>query len=138
MRIILDTNIVVSFAILAHSRLGQIVNRIIEQHTVLYSEATFAELARTLSRPKLARYLDAQDIELFLRRYEGQGERVQVAQDIRASRDPDDDKFLALALDGHADCILTGDADLLALHPFRDVEILTVEAFAARYSPETA
>jgi len=39
-------------------------------------------------------------------------------------RDPKDDKFLALALTGKADFILTGDDDLLSLHPFRGIDIL--------------
>lgn len=136
MRIVLDTNIVVSFAILARSRLGRIVEAILGRHTILYSEATFGELARTLSRPKLSRYIETPDVEAFLRRYESLGERIEAADDIRASRDPDDDKSLALAVAGHADCIVTGDSDLIALHPFRSIEILTVEGFIARYPAE--
>lgn len=44
---------------------------------------------------------------------------------IRACRDPRADKFLEVAVRGRADLILTGDQDLLALHPFRDIAILS-------------
>ncbi len=44
-------------------------------------------------------------------------------------RDPDDDKFLELALSGDADVIVSGDDDLLVLHPFRGIPILSCDAF---------
>jgi uncharacterized protein len=45
---------------------------------------------------------------------------------------PHDDKFLELAVNGRADLIISGDADLLALNPFRDIPILTPAAFMQR------
>jgi predicted nucleic acid-binding protein len=42
------------------------------------------------------------------------------------------DKFLALALAGHADFILTGDQDLLILHPFHNIDILTPRQYLDR------
>jgi uncharacterized protein len=56
-------------------------------------------------------------------------ELVTITETIAACRDPTDDKFLELAVDGHADLIVTGDADLLALNPFRDILIVTAAAF---------
>lgn len=49
-----------------------------------------------------------------------------------ACRDPKDDKFLHVAVNGEAEAIITGDADLLALHPFHGVEIVTPADFLAR------
>jgi len=57
---------------------------------------------------------------------------VPVIHTIRACRDPRDDKFLELAVNGEADLIVTGDQDLLALHPFRDVPIITPAAYVGR------
>ena len=48
---------------------------------------------------------------------------------IRACRDPRDDKFLQVAVDGRANLILTGDLDLLALHPFAGVAIVSPAAY---------
>jgi predicted nucleic acid-binding protein len=43
--------------------------------------------------------------------------------------DPKDDKFLELAVNGHADMIVSGDSDLLALNPFRDIPIVPPAIF---------
>jgi predicted nucleic acid-binding protein len=56
-------------------------------------------------------------------------ERVGVVERIRACRDPDDDKFLELAVNGRADMIVSGDVDLLALRPFRGIPVLGPAAF---------
>ena len=42
---------------------------------------------------------------------------------------PEDDKFLELAVSGRATYIISGDDDLLVLHPFRDIAIMTVAEF---------
>lgn len=44
-------------------------------------------------------------------------------------RDPKDNKYLELAVSGKAECIITGDEDLLVLNPFRQIDILTVQNF---------
>jgi predicted nucleic acid-binding protein len=56
------------------------------------------------------------------------GEHVDPRR-IAACRDPTDDKFLELAVNGHADLLVTGDGDLLALDPFRQIPIVTPAAF---------
>jgi len=54
---------------------------------------------------------------------------VLISETIAACRDPADDKFLALAVNGRADVIITGDADLLDLHNCRGIPIITPAAF---------
>jgi putative PIN family toxin of toxin-antitoxin system len=56
-------------------------------------------------------------------------ELVPIPTPIRACRDPRDDKFLEVAVHGRADAIVTGDADLLALNPFRGIAILTPSGY---------
>jgi uncharacterized protein len=56
-------------------------------------------------------------------------ELVSIAESIAACRDPTDDKFLELAINGRADLIVTGDIDLLALNPFRQIPIVTAATF---------
>ena len=48
---------------------------------------------------------------------------------IEACRDPDDNRILECAVAGQADTIVTGDKDLIVLHPFRGIQILTVRQF---------
>jgi predicted nucleic acid-binding protein len=47
-------------------------------------------------------------------------------------RDPRDDKFLEAAVNGHADVLVSGDKDLLQLHPFRGIAILTPSDYLER------
>ena len=54
------------------------------------------------------------------------------AEQIKICRDPKDDKFLELAVSGGAHHIISGDNDLLALSPFRGIEILRVDNFLKR------
>jgi predicted nucleic acid-binding protein len=81
-----------------------------------------------LSRPQIA----AVTIPAFrddLAKMLASAELVAITERITACRDPHDDKFLELAVNGRADLIVSGDADLLALNPFRDIPILTPAAF---------
>jgi putative PIN family toxin of toxin-antitoxin system len=55
--------------------------------------------------------------------------QVEISGTLKACRDPDDDKLLEIAVLGQADCIVTGDQDLLVLDPFRGLRIFTPAAF---------
>ena len=59
----------------------------------------------------------------------GAAELVAITERIAACRDPTDDKFLELAINGRADLIVSGDGDLLALNPFHDIPIVTPAVF---------
>ncbi len=54
---------------------------------------------------------------------------VQTTSQYFLCRDPEDNKFLDLAAQGFADCVISSDDDLLVLHPFGNIEILTTNAF---------
>jgi hypothetical protein len=69
------------------------------------------------------------DTRAWLKKLMAAVELVTVTERITACRDPTDDKFLELAANGHADLIVSGDADLLALNPFRDIPIVTPAVF---------
>jgi predicted nucleic acid-binding protein len=56
-------------------------------------------------------------------------ELVTITDRTTACRDPKDDKFLELAVNGRANLIISGDADLLALNPFREIPIVTPATF---------
>ena len=99
---------------------------------ILMSDDMKDELVDVLSRPKFARYARREEIEIFLQSYLGDVEHVPVTFVIRACIDPNDDKVLALAISGSADTIISSDVDLLAMHPFRNVEILTPRQFLDR------
>jgi putative PIN family toxin of toxin-antitoxin system len=81
-----------------------------------------------LARPRLAALI-APAAHAWLTQLLAAAETVLIAERVAACRDPTDDKFLELAVNGHGDLIVSGDADLLALNPFRDIPIVTPAAF---------
>jgi hypothetical protein len=97
------------------------------------SESTFGELTSRLDRPKFQRYREPEAWNLFL------SELVELAlwhddagTAAGISRDVDDDKFLALAVTGQADAIISGDGDLLELVTHEGIPILTPAQFLQR------
>jgi uncharacterized protein len=53
----------------------------------------------------------------------------EISETVTDCRDPKDNKFLELAISANASCIITGDKDLLILHPFRNISILNAVDF---------
>lgn len=111
---------------------AQAVRRAVDQGQILASEATLEELADVLSRPKFDRYLTVSERQQFLRLFMRIAQWVPILHPVQACRDPRDDKFLALAVNGEAGVIITADQDLLVLDPFRDVRILEPAAYLAQ------
>jgi uncharacterized protein len=124
-RLVVDTNALVSSLLVPHSIPGRAVRQILRDELLLVSEATMLELVDVLARPKFDRYLTIRERQEFVRRLGLVSELVSILRPIRACRDPKDDKLLEVAINGDADAILTGDADLLILHPFHKTRILT-------------
>ena len=54
---------------------------------------------------------------------------VNITQQIFVCRDYKDNMFLSLAVSAQANCIVSGDKDLLTLHPFNEIPILTPAGF---------
>jgi putative PIN family toxin of toxin-antitoxin system len=130
-RVIIDTNVLISRFLIPHSVSGRAVSRLIKVTRLLASEDTLAELAQTLSRDKFNSYVSREDRQEFFRLYARLAEWVPISGTVRVCRDPNDDKFLELAVDGQAQMLVTGDKDLLGLSPFRGIEILTPAAVLA-------
>jgi putative PIN family toxin of toxin-antitoxin system len=122
-RFVIDTSVIVSAFILPFSVLRQSVDKAIDEGVLLFSEATLSELADVLFRQKLDGYVSREERSRFLQQLVRAAESVPIIRTVRECRDPKDDKFLEVALNGRADLIITGDADLLALNPWRNLEI---------------
>lgn len=129
MRLVVDTNLWVSYLLKPDSVTAQQLDTIQLEETLLYSRATLEKLSEVLTRPKFARYVDREDVRAFIMAFVETGENVTVTREIRACRDPKDDKFLELAVSGRADVIVTGDDDLLVQHPFEEIPILRMRDF---------
>jgi putative PIN family toxin of toxin-antitoxin system len=95
------------------------------------SDATVAELHEVLRRPRFDKYVKEENRLEFLAALVREAEWVEVTEVITACRDGKDNKFLELAVAGRATHILSGDGDLLVLHPFRGIALVTPQAFLA-------
>ena len=124
-RFVVDTNVLVSRLLLPDSIPGQAFAKAQATGDMLVSDETLGELAEVLSRPKFDKYLSAKERRKFFSLLAPLCIKVEIVQPIRACRDPHDDKFLELAVNGYADFILSGDSDLLGLHPFQDIPVIS-------------
>jgi putative PIN family toxin of toxin-antitoxin system len=128
MRLVVDTNVFVSAALKENSQ-PFLVARWIDRHGgLLKSAATEQQLVDVLRRPYIAA-ATIPSLREGLARMLAAAELVPITERIAACRDPTDDKFLVLAVNGRADLIVSGDADLLALSPFRNIPIVTPVMF---------
>jgi putative PIN family toxin of toxin-antitoxin system len=137
-RHVFDTNTLVSAILFEHSTPGQALRRALSRGRVLLSSSTLEELAEVLQREKFARYVTAAEREEFLVAFVERALFVEPMEEVRACRDAKDDKFLELAVSGRAAYIISGGADLLVLHPFRDIAIMTAAEFLHATAEEGA
>ena len=100
---------------------------------VLASAATLEELADVLRRDQFSKYVTLEERERFLAALVDRVTLIKPDVSIQICRDPSDDKFLELAVSGQSRCIVSGDKDLLVLHPFvlegQNIDIVSARAF---------
>lgn len=129
--IVLDTNVLISWFLAEDSVAGRVAAKVVKTKRLITSPETMSELADVLGRRKFDHYVTIEQRMQFLRLVGLSSRSVPIIRRIRACRDPKDDKFLELAVNGNADLILTGDRDLLALHPFHGVTIQSPAEYLA-------
>ena len=128
-RYVFDTNALVSAVLFEGGKPSQALRLALQKGTVLLSQPTFEEVDEVLAREQFGRYLPLEDRAAFVEALVERSRFAEPSERIQACRDPDDDKFLELAVSETADCIVSGDKDLLALHPFRGIPILRPAEF---------
>jgi putative PIN family toxin of toxin-antitoxin system len=131
LRAVLDTNLLVSY-LLTHS---PSISHLIEHweranFTPIISPPMLAELTTVLQRPRLREKMVA-DPTALVDLLESEAEFVPGALTLSGvCRDPKDDAFIACAIEGQADYLVSRDEDLLALGEYQGVKKNLPEAFA--------
>ena len=137
MRAVLDANVIVSGLIRPQGPPGQILVRLLRDHAfeIVASPAMLDELRRSLRYPKLRKYLrlEKEGIDVWVEALaalavivEGRvTERIVIA-------DPADDIYLAAAVDGLADYIVSGDRHLLDIAMYAGIPIVSPRKFLER------
>jgi putative PIN family toxin of toxin-antitoxin system len=131
-RIVIDTNVLISRFLKRNSVPAKAVAKAARSSTILASTATYAEVEAVFQRRKFDSFFTLARRRELLDEFRVLATFIPIPAPIIACRDPRDDKFLEVAVHGHADLIVTGDADLLELHPFRGIAILTPSDYLER------
>jgi putative PIN family toxin of toxin-antitoxin system len=126
---VIDVNVLVSAFLFFDSKPRQALNKAQDLGLVLMSNSIFGELIEVISRPKFNRYLSQERKQELIDDLTGTALFIEPNQVITECRDPKNNKYLELAITGNAECIVTGDQDLLILNPFRKIPIITVQEF---------
>ena len=138
--VVLDTSTLVSAALRVGSVPHRAVFQALSKGEVCVSAATLTEMEEVLQRSKFDRYLPKSIRMEFAAIMRDNARLCSVseadeANAARVCRDPKDNKFLALARACDAAVLISSDADLLVLHPWQGVPIITPAAFVALLQP---
>ncbi len=102
--------------------------------TICLSVAVEGEVREVFSRPKFRKYLASTPCPArhILAVLTTAAKHIQPTEWVTACRDAKDNKYLELALAAEAETIITSNDDLLVLHPWRGIEIITPAEYVAR------
>ena len=128
-RLVIDAGVVVSAALFSPSVPRALVKWALNNGTILISDETMNELSMVFHREKFDRYTSQQTRMEFLRAFSEGAHQVEIHTRISACRDPKDNIYLDVAVNGGATHLITGDNDLLVLNPFQGITILKAAAF---------
>lgn len=136
MRVVLDTNIVVS-ALLWNGVPGEVL--VLARHEsvrIFTSPQLLDEMHDVVCRAKFAKRVQrtGQTTDELVRNFRAAAWLVRNRRMMKqVSRDPDDDVVLACAAAARADLIVSGDRDLLSLKAFRGIEIVSAKDAVIRF-----
>lgn len=100
---------------------------------IIASQQTFDEFSSVFLRPKFDKYIALESRLKLIDVAQNLVKMISVSHTVIICRDAKDDMYLELALSGKADCIITNDDDLLVLHPFEKIPIITPKEFLERF-----
>ena len=132
-RAVLDANVYVSAVVRPAGPPGQILQRFLQigAFEIILSQAIVDEVLRALTYPKVRKYIrPGLDPELWFEDIVVLSHLVAGNREVEgASKDPDDDKYIAAAIEGRAGFLVAGDADLLELKEYDGIRIVTPRVF---------
>lgn len=131
-RVVVDTNVLISFALKPDGIAGQVVDWILENGQLVFCMETFKELETRLWRPKFDRYITLEERKLLLHDFEMSATWVTIANELRFSRDPGDDKFIETALVASVPKLISSDSDLLDVQ-IKALHIITPRQFYEQF-----
>jgi uncharacterized protein len=127
-RLVIDTNLWISYLLTKDlAKLNSIIaNNEIE---LIISQELIDEIIEVTQRPKFKKYFDLDDVELLIKLLIDKALFINTKSQVNICRDPKDNFLLALAKDGKATHLLTGDKDLLVLEKFEKIKIIKISDY---------
>ena len=136
MRFVFDTNTLISAILKPNGIVMQVVNVALQKGIIVFSADTKAEIVSVIQRDKFNKYLSLAERLKAVENIFAKGMDLDTkTTDLIMCRDFSDVKFLRLAFEAKADCIISGDADLKVLNPFRGIPIFSITEFSSFISP---
>lgn len=133
-RIVIDTSIAISAAILPNSISNRAFSLALQHFQLVSSDSTLAELIEVIYRAKFDKYLTDEMRLEFLTVVAQASEFITIRSVIKDCPDPKDNQFLELAIDGEANIILSGDPHLTDMNPYRNIIIIGPKEFVSRFN----
>ena len=133
-RIVIDTNVLISAGLLPQSKTAQALTLAVSHYVIAQNRATWEELETRIERKKFDRYFGEFGRMHYLSKLSQLTHFLPISTRVQMSRDPDDDKFIALAIDSGATIIMSGDPDLTDIKKVKGIEIITPAQFIDRFT----
>jgi uncharacterized protein len=114
MRVVVDTNVWIRILLAGPVTLPVFEAWQAGRFQVVFSQPLLDELEEVAGRPRLKARIPPERVRTLLRQLRFRGEQATLVTTPPRCRDPKDEPVLATAIDGRADAILSGDADLRA------------------------
>jgi uncharacterized protein len=136
MRFVFDTNTLISAILKPNGTVMQVVNVALQKGIIVFSAETKSEIVSVIQRDKFNKYRSLADRLNTVETIFSKGMQLDTkTTDLIMCRDFSDVKFLRLAFEAKADCLISGDADLKVLNPFRGIPILSIIEFSSFITP---
>jgi uncharacterized protein len=126
---VFDTNTLMSALLSEDSTSGKALKKARSNGSLLISSETAHEYFDVFSRSKFDKYISLETRLAFIENIITNSLLIEIREKVTACRDPGDNKFLELVVSAGASAIITGDKDLLVLHPFQNISIVSPADF---------
>ena len=134
MRVVIDTNIVVSGVLTRRGNESRILNLAVDQKfTLIVSETILGEYDEVLHRPELK--LSSEEVARVLAAVRRVSERVEPSEAVTALKDEDDNRFLECAEAGAADYLVTGNKRHFPAK-WKNTRVVNARQFLESVSPD--
>jgi putative PIN family toxin of toxin-antitoxin system len=130
---VFDTNVLISALFDFYSSSAVALTEARNQGRLLISNDIVLEYLSVFSRKKFDKWISKENRINFIENIIENAISVEITQQIFACRDFKDNMFLSLAVSAQANCIISGDKDLLILHPFNEIPILSPADFLDKF-----